>query len=76
MNLKASESRTIEQVNKLSDYEKMAADINDAKEEIYKALREFNAMGTSIDDILERAAYIADNEIKQGLLNGSVPYRV
>ena len=73
MKLKASESGTTKQVNQLNKSEQMAVDINNSKEYIYKALKEFNSTNMSINNILERVSYMKDKDIKKGVFNESIP---
>ena len=73
MKLKASESQTIDHVNQLSKSEQTAADINEAKAEIDKTLKEFNAITMSINNILERVSNMKDKYTKQGVFDRFIP---
>ena len=73
MKLKASESQTIDHVNQLSKSEQTAADINEAKAEIDRALKESNAITTSIDKILECVKNMKDKDTKQGVFERFIP---
>ena len=74
--MEASEKKTIKKLNQLRKSEQMVTDINEDESEIYKELKEFNTINTSIDDILERVSNMIYKEIKYGVFNGSIPSRV
>ena len=76
MKLKASEAQTIDHINQLSKSEQTAADINEAKAEIDRALKESNAITTSIDKILECVKNMKDKDTKQGVFDRFIPYGV
>ena len=73
MKLKASVSRTIEQVNQWNDSGRMAAGFNEAESGIDILFNQFNTMNISIDNILDSLSRIMDKEMNQGFFDGSIP---